>query len=80
MTATAGNVSEQLSTCLLVEFRELEVLGPEEARELDCLAVFASPYAEQLSVRFDSYRGRVGVPDLDLAVVIGKLGPVPKSL
>jgi len=29
-----------------------------------------------MSFRFDAYRGRVGVPDLDLDCVIGKLGPI----
>jgi len=61
---------------LVVEFRELEVLGLDDVKKLDCVATVASPYAEQLSFRFDSYRGRVGVPDLDLDFVIGKLDPV----
>ncbi len=60
---------------LLVEFRELEVLSLDDVKKLECLAQLASPYAEQLSFRFDSYRGRVGVPDLDFDVVISKLGP-----
>jgi hypothetical protein len=62
---------------LVVDFRELEVLGLNDVRKLDCLAVIASPYAEQMNFRFDSYRGRIGVPDLDLEVVISKLGPTP---
>jgi CheY-like chemotaxis protein len=59
---------------LLVEFRELEVLPLGEVKRLQCLGVVASPYAEQLSYRFDSYRGRVGVPDLDLDHVVSELG------
>jgi hypothetical protein len=61
---------------LVVEFRELEILSLDDVKKLESLATVASPYAEQISFRFDSYRGRVGVPDLDLDVVIGKLGPV----
>jgi hypothetical protein len=62
---------------LIVEFRELEVLALEDVRKLKCLAAIASPYAEQMNFRFDSYRGRIGVPDLDLEVVISKFGPAP---
>jgi hypothetical protein len=58
---------------LVVEFRELDVLSLEDLRKLPCLGAMASPYAEQLSARFDSHRGRVGVPDLDIDHVLDKL-------
>lgn len=58
---------------LVVEFRELEVLALDDVKKLQCLGVVASPYAEQLSYRFDSYRGRVGVPELDLDHVVSQM-------
>jgi len=58
---------------LIVEFRKLELPTLEELKKLPCLAVLASPYAEQMSFRFDYFRGRIGVPDLDSGLVINQL-------
>jgi len=78
--AFAGRTFDEYLVCmieqLVVEFGKLEVLSLDDVKQLDCLATAASPYAEQMSFRFDAYRGRVGVPDLDLDCVIGKLGPI----
>lgn len=60
---------------LVVDFRSLEVLPLEEVKKLQCLGVVASPYAEQMSFRFDSLRGRVGVRDVDLDVLLRDLRP-----
>lgn len=64
---------------LVAEFRKIEVLSLEDVKRLTCLGVLASPYAEQLSVRFDSFRGRVGVPDLDFDHVIGQITKTPAA-
>jgi hypothetical protein len=61
---------------LVVDFRSLEVLALDEVKKLPCPGVVASPYAEQMSFRFDSFRGRVGVRDVDLDVLLRDLGPV----
>jgi len=64
---------------LIVEFRKLELPTLEEIKRLPCLAVLASPYAEQLSFRFDCFRGRIGVPDLDSGLVINQLTKTPTA-
>jgi CheY-like chemotaxis protein len=64
---------------LVVEFRKLEVPTLEELKKFQSVGVVASPYAEQMSVRFDSFRGRVGVPDLDFDHVIGQLTKTPTA-
>jgi hypothetical protein len=55
---------------LIVEFRKLEVPALDDLKKMTCLGTLASPYAEEMSFRFDCYRGRLGVPDLDLDQII----------
>ena len=58
---------------LVVDFQALEPFSLETVSKLPSLGILASPYAEQLSSRFDHYRGRVGTPDLDCDLVIDRM-------
>lgn len=65
---------------LVVDFQELESMPLQEVKGLPCLGSLTSPYAEQMSSRFDRYRGRIGTPDLNCDVVIGRaIPPTPKT-
>ncbi|RKI35981.1 hypothetical protein D7Y27_29695 [Corallococcus sp. AB004] len=58
---------------LLVDFQQIELVGLNDVRDLDCLATLASPFAEALASRYLRYIGRLGTPDLDIAHIMGKL-------
>lgn len=63
---------------LVIDFQALEYPTLGALKGFYCLATLASPFAESLGVRFQRYIGRLGVPDLDLEVVLtaldGRLG------
>ncbi|MEW5874117.1 MAG: response regulator [Candidatus Zixiibacteriota bacterium] len=58
---------------LVVDFQALEHVRLSELRGLNCLATVASPFAESLAARFQRYIGRLGTPDLNHDVVLGRL-------
>ncbi len=58
---------------LLVDFQQLEHVALGDIRALSCLATLASPFAESLGARFQRYIGRIGTPDLDVAIVMAQI-------
>lgn len=58
---------------LLVDFQKLEVVALAECTGFRCPATVASPFAESISSRFLRYIGRIGTPDLDLSLIMGRL-------
>jgi hypothetical protein len=58
---------------LVVDFQKLEHVPLGDVKLLSCLATLASPFAEAFGSRFQRYVGRVGTPDLDVAVVLAQL-------
>lgn len=58
---------------LLIDFQQVEIMSFEDCSRLRCPATVASPFAESISSRFLRYIGRLGTPDVDLSVVMGRL-------
>jgi hypothetical protein len=61
---------------LVVDFQQLVTLRREHMRGLERLASLDSPFAEALLARFARYFGRLGTPDLDVAVLLQRLQAV----
>ncbi|HEY7495462.1 MAG TPA: hypothetical protein VIH59_30690 [Candidatus Tectomicrobia bacterium] len=61
---------------LVVDFQQLVTLQREHMGGLERLASLDSPFAEALLARFTRYFGRLGTPDLDIAVLLQKLRAV----
>jgi CheY-like chemotaxis protein len=59
---------------LVVDFQELRAVPHGDVERLKAVASLDSPFAEAVSARFARYYGRLGTPDLDKDVVIGRLG------
>jgi CheY-like chemotaxis protein len=57
----------------IIDFQELVHFPVDELRECQCLAVVASPFAEAIGARFTRYLGRLGTPDLDIAMCLRDL-------
>jgi DNA-binding NarL/FixJ family response regulator len=55
---------------LLVDFQDTKPMNLEELKGLRCVATIASPFAESLASRFMRYIGRLGTPDLDIALLL----------
>lgn len=62
---------------LVADFGAIEALPYAELAAMPCLATLASPFAEALASRFQSYSGRLGTKDLDFEALIAKVAPVP---
>ena len=58
---------------LVVDFQQLMALQREHLSGLERLVSLDSPFAEALLVRFTRYFGRLGTPDLDVAVLLQRL-------
>jgi CheY-like chemotaxis protein len=65
---------------LVIDFQALEHPTLATLRGLTCVATLASPFAEAVSVRFQRYIGRLGVPDLNLEAVLGALEKPPGGI
>ena len=61
---------------LVVDFQQLAALQREHLGGLERLASLDSPFAEALLARFTRYFGRLGTPDLDVAVLLQRLRTV----
>ena len=61
---------------LVVDFQHLVTLQRGHMGELERLAPLDSPFAEALLARFTRYFGRLGTPDLDVAVLLQRLRAV----
>jgi hypothetical protein len=61
---------------LLVDLQQLETLQRDHMGGLERLASLDSPFAEVLLARFTWYFGRLGTPDLDIAVLLQRLRTV----
>ena len=61
---------------LVVDFQQLVTLQRERMGGLERLASLDSPFAEALLARFTRYFGRLGTPDLDVAVLLQRLRAV----
>jgi len=61
---------------LVVDFQQLVTLQREHMDGLERLASLDSPFAEALLARFTRYFGRLGTPDLDVAVLLQRLRAV----
>lgn len=59
---------QQLTAISLTEFSSLRENG-----KLESIASLDSPYAESLIARFTRYYSRLGVPDLNIDLIVGKL-------
>lgn len=65
---------------LIVDYQDVSTLKPQEfanlikEEKLKCIASLDSPYCEALLARFSRYFSRLGIPDLNIEVVMGKLG------
>jgi hypothetical protein len=59
---------------LLLDFQSLEYVGLDSVRTLTCAATLASPFAEALAARFQRYVGRLGTPDVNVEVIVERLG------
>jgi len=60
----------------VVDFQQLVTLQREHMGGLERLASLDSPFAEALLARFTQYFGRLGTPDLDVAVLLQRLRAV----
>jgi CheY-like chemotaxis protein len=58
---------------LVADFQQLINLPFEQLQHLKHVASLDSPFAEELMSRFTRYFGRIGTPDLDPEVIVGKL-------
>jgi hypothetical protein len=58
---------------LMVDFQQLVTLQRACMGGLERLASLDSPFAEALLARFARYFGRLGTPDLDIAVLLKRL-------
>lgn len=58
---------------LLVDFQQLRTLSLEQLCTLDQKASLDSPFSEALLARFTRYFGRLGIPDLDIDVLLAHL-------
>ncbi len=58
---------------LVVDFQQLVTLPRARMTTLERLASLDSPFAEALLARFARYFGRLGTPDLDPEVILGRL-------
>jgi CheY-like chemotaxis protein len=61
---------------LVVDFQQLATLQRAHMGGLERLASLDSPFAEALLARFTRYFGRLGTPDLDVAVLLQRLRAV----
>jgi CheY-like chemotaxis protein len=61
---------------LVVDFQQLVTLQRDHMGGLERLASLDSPFAEALLARFTRYFGRLGTPDLDIAVLLQRLRTV----
>jgi len=61
---------------LLVDFQQLVTLQRDHMGGLERLASLDSPFAEALLARFTRYFGRLGTPDLDVAILLQRLRTV----
>ena len=61
---------------LVVDFQQLVTLRREHMGGLERLASLDNPFAEALLARFTRYFGRLGTPDLDVAVLLQRLQAV----
>jgi len=61
---------------LIVDFQQLVTLQRDHMGGLERLASLDSPFAEALLARFTRYFGRLGTPDLDVAVLLQRLRAV----
>jgi hypothetical protein len=61
---------------MLVDFQQLVAWQRGHMDTLDRLASLDSPFAEALLARFARYFGRLGTPDLDVAVLLQRLRAV----
>jgi hypothetical protein len=61
---------------LLVDLQQLATLQRDHMGRLERLASLDSPFAEALLARFTRYFGRLGTPDLDVAVLLQRLRTV----
>ena len=58
---------------LVIDLQRLHKLGCNELGGLEPIAALDSPFAEYLVTRFTRYWGRLGVPDLDVELIMGRL-------
>lgn len=59
----------------VVDFNDLEHVPVEVLNAAQCVATVASPFAEAMAARLIRYLGRLGTPDLDMAIVLKSLRP-----
>jgi hypothetical protein len=59
----------------LIDFQQLEHVPVDELKNAGCRATVASPYAESISSRLVRYLGRLGTPDLDIALTLAAIRP-----
>lgn len=58
---------------VVVDFQSVASISVEHLESYDKIATLDSPFAEALSYQFNRYMGRVGVPDLDIDIVLRRL-------
>ena len=62
---------------LVIDLQALVTITVDAIKTLQRLASLDSPYAEALLIRFSRYFGRIGVPNLDIAVAISRFPKKP---
>jgi CheY-like chemotaxis protein len=58
---------------LVVDFQQLRSISLESLKDFKAIATLDSPFAESVLARFSRYFNRLGTPDIDKNIVIGRL-------
>jgi hypothetical protein len=64
---------------LVIDLEDARVVPTDKLSELDAVASLVSPFAEALLVQHSHFRGRIGVPDLNAALIRERLLSVRSS-
>ncbi|MGH9896317.1 MAG: hypothetical protein ACREA0_30855, partial [bacterium] len=59
---------------LVLDFRGVELLDIEAVEQMSCKGTLASPFAEDLAERFTRFLGHPRTPDLNVELVLKRLG------
>lgn len=58
---------------LVIDLEDVCAVSEKQFAEYDTIASLSSPFAESLLVQYSHYRGRIGVPDLDVELIRTRL-------
>jgi len=58
---------------LVIDLEDVRTEKPDDLKAYEGIASLGSPFAESLLIQHSQHRGRIGVPDLDVDVVRGRL-------